>query len=127
MIFSLILLALIIGYFLYQNFKPRRYVKKLTQDEFIKGYRKAQLIDVREQNEYERGYIRGARNIPYSQMKQRLNELRPDKPVYLYCQNNGRSLRAADLLHKNNFEDINILSKGFKQWSGKVDTKTRQY
>lgn len=127
MIYSFILLVLLLGYFLYKNFKPRRYLKRLTQDQFIKGYRRAQLIDVREPNEYERGYIRGARNIPYSQMKQRLNELRPDKPVYLYCQNFSRSVRAADLLHKNNYEDINVLEKGFKQWSGKVDIKEKGY
>lgn len=123
MYISFIILVLLIGYLLYRNYKPRKYVTRLTQENFIKGYRKAQLIDVREPNEYERGYIRGARNIPYSQMKQRLNELRPDKPVYLYCQNFGRAVRAADLLHKNNFEDLNILDKGFKKWSGKVDSK----
>lgn len=127
MIFSLILLVLIIGYFLFRNFKPRRYLKRLDQEQFIKGYRRAQLIDVREPNEYERGYIRGARNIPYSQLKQRLNELRPDKPVYLYCQGSGRSARAAEVLHKNNFEDINMLDKGFRQWSGKVDVKEKHY
>lgn len=123
MIITIIILVLLIGYLLYFNFRPRPYLKKLDQEEFIKGYRKAQLIDVREPNEYERGYIRGARNIPYSQMKQRLNELRADLPVYLYCQNASRATRAADLLNKNKFKDINVLNKGFKQWGGKVDSK----
>src|SRR5699024_5028261 len=65
------------------HFQQKKYLNVLTQDEFIKGYRKAQLIDIREPQEFERGYIRGARNLPLTQMKQRLVELRPDKPVYL--------------------------------------------
>lgn len=76
-----------IGSYIYQ----RRIMKTLTEAEFIKGYRKAQLIDVREPNEFEGGHILGARNIPLSQLKRRKNEIRPDKPVYLYCQNNLRS------------------------------------
>lgn len=40
-------------------------MKTLTEEEFIKGYRKAQLIDVREPNEFEGGHILGARNIPF--------------------------------------------------------------
>ena len=95
----------------------------LTQDQFIKGYRKAQLIDVREQNEFDRGHIRGARNIPLTQLKQSINALRPDKPVYLYCQNASRSSRAAQILKKHKFEDINVLKGGFKKWTGKVDSK----
>lgn len=46
-------------------------MKTLTEAEFIKGYRKAQLIDVREPNEFEGGHILGARNIPLSQLKRR--------------------------------------------------------
>lgn len=97
----------------------------LTQEEFIKGYRKAQLIDVRESKEFERGYIRGARNIPMTQMKQSINAMRPDKPVYLYCQNTTRSFRAAQMLRKHNFEDVNILQGGFKKWTGKIDYKNK--
>src|SRR5699024_10055494 len=76
---------------LIKQFQQKKYLNVLTQDEFIKGYRKAQLIDIREPQEFERGYIRGARNLPLTQMKQRLVELRPDKPVYLYGQSNNRS------------------------------------
>ncbi len=42
----------------------RKAVKVLTEEEFKKGYRKAQLIDVREPNEFDAGHILGARNIP---------------------------------------------------------------
>ncbi|MFD2973393.1 rhodanese-like domain-containing protein [Peribacillus deserti] len=101
----------------------RRILKTLTQEEFISGYRKAQLIDVREPNEYEAGHVLGARNIPMTQMKMRLKEIRPDKPVYLYCQSGIRSGRAAQLLSRKGYKDLSHLKGGFKRWGGKIKTK----
>jgi rhodanese-related sulfurtransferase len=116
----LILLGAIIAYsvvtFLYQ----RKILKTLTEEEFIQGYRKAQLIDVREPNEFEGGHILGARNIPLSQMRMRHKEIRSDKPVYLYCQNGIRSGRAASLLRRKGSKDLYQLKGGYKQWGGKI-------
>ena|SRR5699024_3237951 len=113
-----LVILLAIGIFRY--FRQRNYLKTLTEEQFRQGYRKAQLIDVREPQEFKNGHILGARNIPLTQMKQRLIEMRKDKPVYLYCQSSTRSARAAQLLHKHGYEDINQLKGGFKKWTGKV-------
>nr|MDH3099055.1 rhodanese-like domain-containing protein [Bacillus velezensis] len=88
---ALIIVAAFIVYMIVSYFYQRRLMKTLTEEEFRAGYRKARLIDVREPNEFEGGHILGARNIPLSQLKQRKSEIRPDKPVYLYCQNNVRA------------------------------------
>jgi rhodanese-related sulfurtransferase len=101
----------------------RKILKTLTEEQFREGYRKAQLIDVREPNEYEGGHILGARNIPLSQLKNRLVEVRPDKPVYLYCQSGIRSGRAATMLYRKGYKDLSHLQGGFKKWSGKIKTK----
>ncbi|MFC4617970.1 rhodanese-like domain-containing protein [Camelliibacillus cellulosilyticus] len=119
----IIILALILIYaaFLFgRRLYQKRYMKTLTQEEFTEGYRKAQLIDVREPNEFKNGHILGARNIPLTQFKMRKQEIRKDKPVYLYCQNTMRSTKAANLLKKYGCADINILKGGFRQWTGKV-------
>src|SRR5699024_4031311 len=121
--YLIIVLIAIIVYYVFSYFRQRSFLTVLTQEQFIEGYRKAQLIDVREPQEFERGRIRGARNIPLTQLKQSINTLRTDKPVYLYCQNTTRSTRAAQILRKNKFEDINMLKGGFKKWTGKVDFK----
>lgn len=115
------LLVIIIGFYVYSFFKQRKILTVLTQEEIIAGYRKAQLIDVREPDEFKRGHIRGARNIPLSQFKQSLNSIRADKPVYLYCQNSSRSARAANMLYKNKYRELYILKGGFKRWTGKID------
>lgn len=104
-----------------KRFIKPKYLKELTEEEFRHGYRKAQLIDVREQREFETGHILGARNIPLSQIKQRKMEIRPDKPVFLYCQSGSRSIRAAEFLKKKHgCEDLNHLKGGFRKWEGKI-------
>ncbi|MBM7650454.1 rhodanese-related sulfurtransferase [Bacillus ectoiniformans] len=117
------ILGAIILYSIYVYFSQKKAVKPLSQEEFIKGYRKAQLIDVREPNEFEGGHILGARNIPLTQLKNRSKEIRQDKPVYLYCQSGMRSGRAAQTLYKKGYRDIYHLEGGFKKWTGKVKSK----
>lgn len=118
-----IIIAVIAAYVFINSMRLKKAVTNLTQDEFIQGYRKAQLIDLREPKEFEAGHILGARNIPLTQFKTRQKEIRPDLPVYLYCQNSGRSARAALQLKKQGYNQIYQLQGGFKTWTGKVKSK----
>ncbi|MHC0035942.1 rhodanese-like domain-containing protein [Pseudoneobacillus sp. C159] len=121
--FLLIILGAFIVYTVIMWFYQKRILKTLTEEQFREGYRKAQLIDVREPNEFEGGHILGARNIPLTQLRNRLKEIRPDKPVYLYCQSGMRSARAASLLHRKGYKDLSHLQGGFKRWGGKIKSK----
>src|SRR5690606_1970261 len=124
----LIVLGAIIAYGIFTFFYQRKIVTVLTEEQFREGYRKAQLIDVREPNEYDGGHILGARNIPLTQLKQRLTELRKDQPIYLYCQSGSRAGRAALILNKNGYKDLYQLQGGFKKWTGKIKkTKKLDY
>jgi len=122
-ILVLVVIAIYAGFLFGRRIAQKRYMKTLTQEEFTKGYRKAQLIDVREPNEFDNGHILGARNIPLSQLKFRKAEVRKDKPVYLYCQNGVRATRAAAILKKHGCTDISVLQGGFRKWTGKVKKK----
>ena len=104
-------------------FRIKKAVTTLTQEQFIEGYRKAQLIDVREAKDFANGHILGARNIPQTQLNQRYKEIRADKPVYIYDQNGVRSGRVALFLKKKGYDQLYQLQGGFKQWSGKVKIK----
>ena len=115
--------VVVIAYFVITMLRLRKAVSNLTQEQFIEGYRKAQLIDVREPKEFEAGHILGARNIPYSQFRQRYKEIRPDKPVYLYDQNTGKSSRSALFLKKKDYTQLYQLQGGFRTWTGKVKSK----
>ncbi len=118
--YLLIGLGSVIIYFIVMMIIQRKTSSELTQDQFIEGYRKAQIIDVREANEYTGGHILGARNIPMSQITTRINELRKDQPIYLYCQNNFRTGRVAVTLYRKGYRNIYTLKGGFKMWTGKI-------
>ncbi len=117
-----VLLAIII-YAVISYFRIKKAVTNLTQEQFIEGYRKAQLIDVREPKDFAAGHILGARNIPQTQLRQRYKEIREDKPVYLYDQNGARSGRVAIFLKKKGYNQLFQLQGGFKQWTGKIKAK----
>ena len=67
-----------------------------------------QLIDVREEWEYEDGHVPGALNIPLGQLPDRISELSRDNLVTVICQSGGRSMRAADFLIANGFEAVSV-------------------
>ena len=123
LILLIVIIAAIIIYSAFTFFYQKKIVKTVSEEEFRAGYRKAQLIDVREPNEFDGGHILGARNIPMSQLKMRMTEIRSDMPVYLYCQSGMRSARAAQFLHRKGYKGLTQLEGGFKKWTGKVKVK----
>lgn len=71
------------------------------------------IIDVRERNEYELSHIEGALNIPLSEIRERLNEVPKDRPVYLHCRSGQRSYNACLLLKHMGFDNIFNISAGY--------------
>ncbi|WP_291632645.1 FAD-dependent oxidoreductase [Clostridium sp.] len=74
---------------------------------------KAFIIDVREKNEYELSHIIGAVNIPLSEIRQRVNEIPKDQPVYLHCRSAQRSYNAARALQNIGYTNIYNIAGGF--------------
>lgn len=99
--------------------RSRRAAKLIDNEEFKKGMRHAQIIDVREEDSFKAGHILGARNIPFSQFKMYMSGIRKDMPVYLYDQGKTLSLRCAIMLKKDGFKDIYVLKGGYNKWDGK--------
>lgn len=74
------------------------------------------ILDVRQPGEYEAGHIPGAQLIPLPQLKERQNEINPDKPLLVYCAVGGRSRVAAQLLGGGDYPEVYNLTGGFKAW-----------
>ena len=70
-------------------------------------------LDVRTPGEYARGHIEGFTNIPVDELRERLGEIVPEKPVYVICQSGLRSYIAARILAGNGFDCYNF-SGGFR-------------
>ena len=71
------------------------------------------LLDVRTVFEYGRGHVKGFRNIPVDELRERLGEIEPGKPVYVMCQSGLRSYVATRILAGNGFDCYNF-SGGFR-------------
>lgn len=109
----------------WNKIQAKRIGGRLDNDEFNKGMRKAQIVDVREKEPFKRKHIDGARNLPYTMLKYQYSELRPDLPVYLYSDSLTITLRAASFLKKKGFKSIYWLKDGFEEWKGR--TKSSKY
>ena len=76
------------------------------------------LIDVRERDEYEQGFIPGAIHIARGNLETRIEANVPDRdaPVILYCASGTRSAYAAKTLSELGYSNVVSLAGGFSGW-----------
>ncbi len=66
------------------------------------------LLDTRTTGEYSRGHADGFINLPLDELRDRLSELDPAKPVYVMCQSGLRSYLACRILTQHGFTCYNF-------------------
>lgn len=71
------------------------------------------LLDTRTPGEYQRGHVDGFVNIPVDNLRERLDEIPKEKPVYVMCQSGLRSYIATRILEGNGYTSYNF-SGGFR-------------
>ncbi|MFI5505957.1 rhodanese-like domain-containing protein [Mycobacterium sp. NPDC051804] len=75
------------------------------------------LLDVREDDEWQRGHAPGAQHIPMGQIPARIAEIDSGAALYVVCQGGGRSQRVAQYLAQNGYSPLNV-SGGMMAWAG---------
>lgn len=78
-----------------------------------------QLIDVRNQDEWDAGHIPDAQHIMLGHLPDRLNEIPKDKDIAVNCQSGKRAAIAASVLQKNGFKNVINLQGGYGDWKKK--------
>ncbi len=74
----------------------------------------AYTLDVREIDEYENdGSVKNAINIPLSQLRDRVDEIPRDVPVYAYCRSGQRSYNAILTLQAKGYKNLFNIAGGF--------------
>lgn len=72
-----------------------------------------QVLDVRDQTEWERGHLPEALNIHFGLLEKAEVDLDPDKPVYMHCQSGVRSAIAASVLSSRGYKDLYNIEGGY--------------
>jgi hydroxyacylglutathione hydrolase len=79
----------------------------------------ADLIDVRERDERDGGYIAGSRNIPYRLLALGGADVPGDRPIVTICESGARAGIAASLLAGRGFDARPVLGGGVASWSAR--------
>lgn len=84
------------------------------------GQQEIVLVDVREKNEWNEGYIPGAIHVPRGFLELQIEEAVPDKDktVVLYCAGGVRSLIAGKTLQEMGYQNVVSMSGGYGFWKG---------
>lgn len=80
------------------------------------------LLDVRTELEFGLGSLPGAVNIPLDDLRNRLNELPADKPIFVFCGVGLRGYLASNILQLNGFTDVRNLVGGLKVYKAATVT-----
>jgi len=80
----------------------------------------AYLLDVREPDEFGKGHLAGATNIPLSELRKRVDEVPRDREVWVYCAAGQRAYFAQRLLRQSGVDAMN-LSGGYTTWRALQD------
>jgi rhodanese-related sulfurtransferase len=77
------------------------------------------LLDVRTAQEFERGHIPGAMNVPVDELRARLDEVPRDRQIAVYCQVGQRGYAATRILTQAGYGVVNLGGgyKTFKLWN----------
>lgn len=74
-------------------------------------------IDVRNKDEFEKGAISNAINIPVDELRQRMHELPANKTIIIYCQIGLRGYIAQRILKQSGYKNVHNIAGGYSLWS----------
>jgi rhodanese-related sulfurtransferase len=96
-------------------------IREVTIDDVLAKLRAGddfELIDVREDHEWEKGRIKGARHLGRGILERDVESCIPDKnrELVLYCGGGFRSALSADNLKKMGYRNVSSMDGGFRGW-----------
>lgn len=103
--------------------EARSHVKEVSIDEvkaLMDNNELPLLIDVREDNEWERDHLPYAKHIGRGILERDIEAVVPDKdtPIIAYCGGGYRSVLAAESLQKMGYTNIASMAGGYRAWKG---------
>ncbi len=90
----------------------------LTPEQVAQLHREGQiqLVDVREPDEHQAGYIEGDRHVEFSRLSQEAGSIEKDRTVVFYCRSGGRSAVATQAFRASGYDARNMAG-GLLAWN----------
>jgi rhodanese-related sulfurtransferase len=100
------------------NAAPRLGMVSVTEAVNLINREKGQVIDVSEPDEFSKGHVGGAKNLPLGQVEERLASMVKNKalPVIFVCTTGSRSGKAVAMAKKAGFAQAKALQGGTQAW-----------
>ena len=76
----------------------------------------AELLDVREKDERDEGYIAGSRNVPYRMLALADPDVPTDRTVVTICESGARAAVAASILAARGIDARPVVGEGISDW-----------
>lgn len=94
------------------HIQPQQLIKQIQNEKMLV------IIDVRTEDEYTQGHIKGAINIPYDQLLKEQDKIiaYKDQQVILYCHSGRRAKMAEDTLQSLKFTKLIDLNGHMILW-----------
>ncbi|WP_437223874.1 rhodanese-like domain-containing protein [Planctomicrobium sp. SH661] len=88
-------------------------------DARLKSGERFELVDVREESEYAKGHLPGARHLGKGVIERDIEAKIPDPttPIVLYCGGGYRSALAADAIQKMGYQNVISMDGGWRGWT----------
>ncbi|MGB3181393.1 MAG: rhodanese-like domain-containing protein [Cyclobacteriaceae bacterium] len=103
-------------------------IDPLTLNDWLNQNEKVQLIDVREEEEWEVCRLPDAELIPMHRISSAIPFIDPSCPVVLYCHHGIRSAHCIMYLEENGpFDNLYNLDGGIDAWAKTVDHSMPTY
>ena len=85
---------------------PVERIERITVPELRERAGELQILDVREQSEWDAGHIPGSVHTPYHDIHSIPDGIDPERPVAVICSSGQRSAPAASLLRRHGARDV---------------------
>jgi rhodanese-related sulfurtransferase len=89
---------------------PEQVLDKLDTEQALR------VVDVRKPAEFGVAHIPGAINIPLAELEKRIDELRHDNGVLIYCINGSRTRKAEPIVYASEISNVYHLEGAFQGW-----------
>ena len=110
-----------------QNHKLPKSISAKELNELLNSADKIQIVDVRENFEWDICHIEGALNIPMNLIVESIDKISKDITTVVMCHHGLRSMNVIHYLESIGYKNLINLEGGIHAWAADVDKSMSTY